>query len=278
LWAGPILKKRLTGEKTINRPHERKGDYMKSFLKIATAFLVIAVLAIGTSQATPTPILGTAVDYAVAGSVVINSGTTSVINGDLGVWSGSTIIGFPPGIVNGTIHAGDADAQQAQIDVTTAYNSLAGMTVTQDLTGQNLGGLTLTPGVYHFTSNAQLTGQLTLNVQNNPDALFVFQIGSSLTTATNSSVIMINAPENFCNKYWQVGSSATLGTNTAFIGNILADSSIVLNGGTLNGRALAGSSITIAAQETITSPCVPEPATICLLGLGALGFMRRRKT
>ncbi|MCX6034053.1 MAG: ice-binding family protein [Chloroflexi bacterium] len=254
-----------------------KDIYMKRFLIIATAFLVVAVAAIGTSQAAP--ILGSAADYAVLGGTTVTNSGTSVINGDLGVWSGSSITGFPPGIVNGTIHTNDMDAHLAQNDVTAAYISLAGMGVTQDLTGQNLGGKTLTPGVYHFSSSAQLTGQLTLNVQNNPNALFVFQIESTLTTDSNSSVIMINAPENFCNKYWQVGSSATLGTNTAFIGNILALTSITLNGGTLDGRALArNGAVEITAMETITPPCIPEPATITLLCTGALALLKRKSS
>ena len=137
---------------------------------------------------------------------------------------------FLPGIVTlpATIHAADAVALQAQSEVTTAYNTLAGEPVTTVLTGQDLGGLTLTPGVYKFATSAQLTGTLTLNDQGNPNALFVFQIGSTLTTASSSGVVFLNnAVDN--EVYWQVGSSATLGTGTSFIGNILALSSITLS-------------------------------------------------
>ena len=183
--------------------------------------------------------LGTADNFAVlGGSAVTNTGPT-VLTGDLGVSPGSAISGFPPGIVNGTIYATDAVAAQAESDLTTAYNAAASEAITADLTGQNLGGLTLTPGVYFFASSAQLTGTLTLNFQGNPNAQFVFQIGSTLTTASNSSVQVIN-DGGPCNVYWQVGSSATLGTTTTFVGHILALTSISLQtGASVQGSALA---------------------------------------
>ena len=225
--------------------------------------------------------LGTADPFAVlAGSTVTNTGP-SIVGGDLGVSPGSSITGFPPGTVTGTIHNTDAVAMQAQNDLTTAYNFASGESCGTNLTGQNLGGLTLTPGVYCFMSSAQLTGALTLNSQGNPNAVFVFQIGSTLTTASASSVLFSNGGEGD-NVFWQVGSSAALGTTTTFAGNILALTSISLDTGANIGcgRALARNgavtmdtndvSIDTAGCETTPTGAVPEPGTATLLSLGLL--------
>jgi hypothetical protein len=167
--------------------------------------------------------LGTADSFAVLGASTVTNTGASVITGDLGVSPGTAITGFPPGTVTGTIHAADAVSLQAQSDLTTAYNFLVAQPCGTDLTGLDLGGITLTPGVYCFSTSAQLTGTLILDAQNNPNAVFIFQIGSTLTTATNSIVNLINGAQN-CSVgiFWQVGSSATLGSGTAFSGNILA--------------------------------------------------------
>jgi hypothetical protein len=143
--------------------------------------------------------------------------------------------------VTGTTHAGDAVALQAQSDLVTAYNALASQACDFYLTGQDLGGKTLTPGVYCFSSSAQLTGTLTLNAQLNPNAVFVFKIGSTLTTASSSEVQVINTGGGSdCNVFWQVGSSATLGTSTTLAGSILALTSITLTtGANVSGQALA---------------------------------------
>ncbi len=188
-------------------------------------------------------ILGTAQSFAVLGaSTVTNTGATAIV-GNVGVSPGTAITGFPPGVITGgALHAGDAVASQAQTDLATAYNSIAGEAFlpANDLSGQNLGGLTLTPGVYHFDSSAALSGTLTLDAQGNPDARFDFQIGSTLITTTDSAVQLINGAEDD-NVYFQVGSSATIATGTAFQGNILADQSITVTTGAsmLEGRALA---------------------------------------
>jgi len=225
------------------------------------AFVVLAAL--------PSParadILGTAESFAVlAASAVTNTGP-SVISGNLGVWPGSAISGFPPGsVVDGTIHQTDAVAMQAQSDANTAYNTLAGLASNQNLTGQDLGGLTLTAGVYTFSTSAQLTGTLTLDTQGDPDALFVFQIGSTLTTASNSTVTTLGGP-NDCQIYWQIGSSATLGTGTSFQGNIVALASITLATGTsiVHGRALAlNGAVTLDdIQLTAACTCVLLPSS-----------------
>jgi hypothetical protein len=179
----------------------------------------------------------------LAGSTVTCTGT-STVTGDLGVSPGSAVIGFPVPctvVPGGTIHAADATAAAAQVDLTTAFTTL-GPTLPcgLDLTGTDLGGLTLTPGVYCFSTSAQLTGPLTLNALGNPSAVWVFRIGSTLTTASGSSVVFSGGIGNACAVQWRVGTSATLGTTTSFVGNILAQASITLNNGaSLVGRALA---------------------------------------
>src|SRR5665811_562990 len=190
----------------------------------------LGVMGIALSSDAGAQDLGTAENFGVlAGTEVTNTGP-SVIEGNVGVWSGTAITGFPPGIVvpPGTIHAGDAVAQQAQSDLTVAYNNLFSRPFDVDLTGKDLGGQVLIPGVYKYNSSAQLTGVLRLNGLGNPASQFIFQIGSTLTTASDSAVLLINGA-NASNVYWAVGSSATLGTGTAFQGNIVALESITLN-------------------------------------------------
>jgi ice-binding like protein len=193
----------------------------------------------GLPLASVVPSLGSAQNFAVlAASTVTNTGATTV-TGNLGISPGTALTGFPPGIVVGTIHAGDPIALQAQGDLTLAYDNLAGMACTTTLTGQDLGGLTLTPGVYCFATTAQMSGTLTLDAQGNPNAVFVFQIGSTLTTAIASSVQVINGGQP-AYVFWQVGSSATLGTGTAFVGNVLAMASVTLTtGASVTGKVLA---------------------------------------
>jgi hypothetical protein len=244
--------------------------------------LVLAASVLAPSSAFAQVNLGTAQNFAVlGGSTVTNTGPTA-ITGNVGVSPGSSVTGFPPGVVTGgSIHAADAVAGQAQTDLTAAYNAAAGTPCSVNLTGQNLGGLTLTPGVYCFSSSASLTGTLTLNFQGNPNAAFLFQVGSSLTTASGSSVVAINSGATSCppNVNWQIGSSATLGTGSSLLGNILALTSITLTTGTnLSGRALARNGAvtldtnTIASCAAVVGPPVATTGvpTVNLAGLAML--------
>lgn len=217
-----------------------------------------------TVAAQVAPSLGDAQSYAVVGASAVTNTGASVLTGDLGISPGaaSSITGFPPGIVTGATRAGAA-ALPAQNSNTSAYLNLRGQAcpAANNLTGVNLGGLTLVPGVYCFSSSAQLTGVLTLNFQGNPAAVFIFQMGSTLTTAPSSSVVIINGGQP-CNVFWQVGSSATIDTSTAFVGNILALTSITVNtSATIAGRALAQTgAVTLQSNTLNASVCVGLPA------------------
>ena len=234
--------------------------------------------------------LGTADSFAVLGASSVTNTGSSVLGGNVGVFGGSAISGFPPGVVNGTMHSADAVAQQAQLDMTTAYNAAGSQGCDQNL-GGDLGGLTLLPGVYCFASSAALTGNLTLNAQGNPSSVFIFKIGSTLITAPASSVSFLNQGQGG-SVYWHVGSSATLDTTTQFTGNILAQESITLNtGATIDcGRALARTGAVTMDTNTISmdsvgclstaASAVPEPSSAGLLGagmvIGAILLLNRR--
>ena len=219
---------------------------------IALALLVALAIPLSQAAAAQPPVgLGTAESYAVlAGSAATNTGP-STIGGDLGVGPGSALTGVPPATVNGTVHVADAVAGQAQSDLTIAYDDAAGRTPALAMSG-DLGGLTLTRGVYRSGSSLGLTGVLTLDAQGDPGAVFVFQAGSTLITASGSRVRLVNGAQP-CNVFWQVGSSATLGTSSTFVGTILALTSISMNDGvTLEGRALARNGAVTLIDDTIT--------------------------
>ena len=200
--------------------------------------------------------LGTAASFGVLGGTAVTNTGPTVVSGSVGVWPGSSITGFPPGSIvpgSGSIHSADAVAQQAQSDLTTAYNDAAGRPCGTVIAGGNLGGLTLTPGVYCMGAG-NLTGTLTLNGA----GVYIFQMASSLVTAPGSAVVLTNGA-SACGVWWQVTSSATVDTTTQMVGNIMALTSITLNtNATLNGRALARNALVSLDSNTVTA-CAGGP-------------------
>jgi Ice-binding-like len=234
---------------------------------IVVCFVCTAILvAIPIAAAKAAPVgLATAQPFVVLGGAGVTNTGPSVLNGDLGVTPGTSLSGFgAPAVVNGATHDNDAVAAQAQADLTTGYNVAAEQPIApgNDLTGVDLGGLTLSPGAYGFSTSAQLTGQLTLDAHGDPSAQFVFVIGSTLTTASASSVVLTNGASP-CNVFWKVGSSATFGSGTAFEGNVMALTSISLNSGvTVLGRALARNGEVTLINDVLTLPgCATETST-----------------
>src|ERR1700709_1028455 len=244
------------------------GTSMSNRFDLSRARLAgIALVATLAFAAVPVAAQASAVNLATAspfvvlgGSTVTNEGT-SVLNGDLGLSPGTSLTGFNEAVVNGVTHENDAVAAQAESDLTTAYDVAAGQPIPpgNDMTGIDLGSKKLTAGAYGFSTSAQLTGQLTLDAQGDPDAQFVFVIGSTLTTASASSVVLVNGASP-CNVYWKVGSSATLGSTTAFEGNLMSLASIsVKHDPTVRGRPL--SSAPVAPPPPPPPPAGPPPTT-----------------
>jgi hypothetical protein len=234
------------------------------FTALSLAVLLVAAAGCGSSGKTTGPAttdspaavaLGEAGAFAVlAGSTATSTGATA-LTGDLGVSPGSAVTGFPPGTLTGTRHAGDATAATAMADLTTAYNDAAGRTVGAVTVSGNLGGRTLRPGLYKSTSSLSITsGDLTLDAQGDANAVFIFQMASTLTTTSGRAVILSGSAKA-SNVFWQVGSSATMGTTSVFKGTIMANQSITLNtGATLNGRALARIGAVALSGSTVVLP------------------------
>ncbi len=235
-----------------------RGNLNRMMALRLLATLGFAALLCGASPAlaATAPSLGAASSFAVLGGATVTNTGITTINGDMGVWPG-TITGSSP-TVNGTIHAADVTAQNAQTDVTAAYDALVAQACTSGPLGAtDLAGQTLVPGVYCYSSTLANTGLLQLDAGGNPNAVWVFKIGSTLTTVSGSSVIVINGGQK-SNVFWQVTSSATLGTTTTFAGNILALTSITIeNGATLSGRALArNGTVTLDTNTVSLSPII----------------------
>lgn len=227
--------------------------------RVWVALVTVAAALPGSIAWAQTVPMGTSADFGVlAGSAITNTGA-SVIAGDLGISpsNASSVTGFPPGNVTGTTHFADGVALQAKSDLTTAYNNAAGR-ICNTTIAADLGGSTLVPGVYCSASSIGLTGTVTLNAQGDPDAVFIFQAGSTLTTASNATVAIINGGQS-CNVFWQVGSSATIGTGSNFLGTILALDSITLTtGANTSGRILARNGAVTLDDNDIT---------VCRLGV-----------
>jgi hypothetical protein len=217
----------------------------------AASFLPLVPATSAQSDGVPR---GTTTTFAILAGQAVTSTGLSVVNGDLGISPGTALTGFPPGIITGATHLGDPVAAQALADAQVLYAHLDGLSCNTDLTGQDLGGMTLTPGVYCFDSSAQLTGTLILDAQGSCDSLFVFQTGSTLTTSVASSIEVINNPCSAnCrggeNVFFQVGSSATIGTGSQFVGNIVANTSATLN----FNASVAGSVFGLIGAVTLDS-------------------------
>jgi hypothetical protein len=210
------------------------------------------VIPVQTTAAPTVQLAGASGLAVLAGSSVTNTGATN-ITGDLGLSPGTSIGGFPPGILTGTQHINDAIANQAKLDLTAAYNDAAGRTSTQIVTlSGNIGGLTLSPGLYKSTSSlAVSSGDLTFDAKGDVNAVFIIQIASTLTTTSGRKVILAGGAVA-SNIFWQVGSSATFGTTSVFKGTVMAMESITFNtGATLDGRALARTGTVVMAGNTI---------------------------
>ncbi len=200
--------------------------------------------------------LGTAANFVIlAGSTITNTGN-STVTGDVGLSPGTAVTGFPPGVLNGAFHLADPTAATAKLDLTAAYNDAAGRTGVLTVPTE-LGGTTLPPGVYNSAAGTfGITGTLILDAQGNPDAVFIFQAASTLITASNSSIVLTNGAQ-VKNVFWQVGSSATLGTGTTFRGTIMAQASITLTtGATIEGRALTQTAAVTLDTNTISNVSV----------------------
>jgi len=262
----------LAGTLVVNTDDDGVASFDDlSIDELATVYSLIATSpglepAISSPFAVTAPLLlGDAHGYSVlAGTAVVNTGATTV-SGDLGVSPGTSITGFPPGIVGGNIHAGDASAAAAQTDLAGAYDELASRQADQEVAGE-VGGLTLTSGVYHATAALAVTGILTLDAEGDPNAVFVFQTDAAFNTAAASRVNLVNGAQA-ANVFWVVTGAAGTGANSFLPGAILAQGAITLGASTeLIGQALSRDAVTMAGSNLTgitpaqpASPASPDP-------------------
>ena len=242
-------------------------NYRRSnFIAWSLALLLVAMIGCGSdddptgppgsgSSTQTAPALGAAGAFAVLGGSTVTSTGATALTGDLGVSPGTAVIGFPPGTLTGSTQAGNPASAQGMADLTTAYNNAKGKTNSPVSVAGNIGGRTLYPGLYKSTSSLAISsGDLTLDAQGNGDAVFIFQMASTLTTTSGRKVILSGGAKA-SNVFWLVGSSATLGTTSVFKGTIMANQSITLDtGASLNGRALARIGAVTLAGNAVVMP------------------------
>jgi Ice-binding-like/WxL domain surface cell wall-binding len=227
---------------------------------LAIGWLIALASFAGAAQAATPVQLGGAGAFAVLGGSTVTSAGVSTITGDIGVSPGTAVTGVPPGILHGSMHAGDAAAVQGHADLATAYLDAVGRSPAVPTSGV-LGGLTLDPGVYSTGASMSLAGGLTLDGHGDPDAVFIFQAGSTLLTAADSHVDLVGGAEA-CNVFWQVGTSATLGASSLLSGTMLASTSISMGDGvTIDGRALARDGAVTMINDAVTVPHCSGPLT-----------------
>lgn len=247
----------MTRSTLHSRTSPRRAGAMSVFAAATAVTMVLA--GVGSAQAATSPGLGTAGSFAVlAGAGITNTGPTT-ITGDIGTFPTADITGEGSMTINGANHAGNDVTQGAKPALVTAYNAAAGQGPTLPISA-DLGGQLLVPGVYNSASSIGLTGALTLDGQGDADAVFIFQAGSTLTTASSSVVNLINGAQE-CNVFWQIGSSATLGTSSVFRGTLIALEDITLTtGATVVGRMLARDGAVTLDSNTISRPGCAAPS------------------